>query len=278
MFLLSGRRGWLDEGETSLRSKQEFTICSSRCHSWRPSAPPSSASSRPETRPRSGPDGSHWSSSDPPVPEGPEDPRPLIPMLTVPSSHVASPCHLQPFLLAYPPLPPLLLPLGRCGAGIHPESLHFLHIWYNQDKKSWEHSFPMILKWHQGQCGPAAWLTAWLANWRPEAFRLRSHQNTYLWLLHRAFSPCHLQGMKTEKCPTWLFVLRDYHLIYPQKDQHLLFISAPFLCSLLIHALVMHSFVMDFSLKAQFKVQSAFWSVISAVINSVLKFTSAPTT
>lgn len=29
-------------------------------------------------------------------------------------------------------------------------------------EKSWEHSFPMILKWHQGHSGPAAWLANWL--------------------------------------------------------------------------------------------------------------------
>lgn len=56
--------------------------------------------------------------------------------LPPPPPHAYCP-HLPHFPLLCPLLPTtsLLLSLGRCRVGMHPESLHFLHIRYNQDRK-----------------------------------------------------------------------------------------------------------------------------------------------
>lgn len=82
-----------------------------------------------------------------------------------------SPSHLPFFPLAMPPpahhqlltlllLPPTPFSPGLSRAGIHPESHHFLYIWYNQDRKE----LRTFLS-HDSKVAPGALWADWLANW-----------------------------------------------------------------------------------------------------------------
>lgn len=101
-----------------------------------------------------------------------------------PPPHAYCP-HLPHFPLLCPLLPitSLLLSLGRCRVGMHPESLHFLHIRYNQDRKELRTFFshdsevaPGAL-WAGGLAGwlvgpLAGWMTCWPWKQRPEVHNL----------------------------------------------------------------------------------------------------------
>lgn len=159
-----------------------FTICPSLGHNQRPPPHPSSC---PEIRPLAGLDESHCSPSNLLVPGGPRHPCRLIPIPSLPPFLPSSPCILSPspspLLPSHPPLfslcsapscpasSPLLSP-GLSSAGLAFTQSPSISSTSDiiRTEKSWEHSFPMILKWHQGHSGPVGWLAGWLANWLVE--------------------------------------------------------------------------------------------------------------
>lgn len=148
-----------------------LTICPSLGHNHRPTLHPSLAFCRPWVQ-------LWWITLLPFQPPGPW--RSSAPPW--PCSHSPSPSH--------PTLSPSLCPSSSCSplgsAGL--ASTQSPSISSTSDiigtEKSWEHSFPMILKWHQGHSGPAVllagrptgclndWVTGWPWKQRTEAHNL----------------------------------------------------------------------------------------------------------
>ena len=228
-----------------------FTICPSLGHNQRPPPHPSSC---PEIRPLAGLDESHCSPSNLLVPGGPRHPCRLFPtppslssffsMHTVPISLSSSPFSSTPFSLcsapSCPPSSPFLSP-GLSSAGLAFTQSPSISSTSDiiRTEKSWEHSFPMILKWHQGHSGPVGWLAGWLANWlvewlgdwlelkkkRPEAHNLAGLASGFPPML----APKHLT-VNTELGHFSRNILNVTHLlsgvircfIHKKKDQHLL--------------------------------------------------------
>lgn len=185
-----------------------FTICASLGHNQRAPPHPSSAFPRPRDQ------ASYWSWWITPLPFQPSGPwRSSTPLS--PHSHSSLPSRPSPCLLSPSPfLPlPLIYPFSPCSAPSCPQPPSFSSssspqgsaglastqnpsITSTSDiirtEESWEHSFPMILKWHQGHSGPGGWLagwpTGWLDDWvtgwpwkkRPEAHNLAGLANVYV--------------------------------------------------------------------------------------------------
>lgn len=138
-------------------------ICPSLGHNQQPHPHPSPAApTGPWIRPLPGLDEWPCSSSNLLVPGAPQHPVALFPFLSTLSSSLC------------PSLSSSCSPQGPAGLASTQSSSISSTFDIIGTEKSWEHSFPMILKWHQGHSGLLAkWLAEWLDDWlalkkRPE--------------------------------------------------------------------------------------------------------------